>query len=63
MVGIDNLDELELSQYQEFFQLVLLLELGILICQQHVGIFNPQSTQHHTLIPYRDRSDQQLVCF
>jgi hypothetical protein len=62
MARISSLDELVLSQYQIFFLLVLLLELGSLICQLHVGIFDSQSIQLHTYYLYHDHNDQLLVC-
>jgi len=62
MVGINNLDELELFQYQEFFQLVLLSKLDIQVYQQREGTFNLQSIRHHIYFPYRDRSDEFWVC-
>lgn len=58
MVGIDILDVLGLFQYQESFQLALLLKLDNQVYQQHVGISSLLSIQLRTLIPYRDRNGE-----
>jgi len=57
MVKIDNLDELELFQFQIFVLLVPHVELDTLIYLLHVGISNRLSNQLHIYCLYRDRNE------